>query len=71
MKDLEEHALNNTRYLPKLWVPYVDDTFVVWPYGREKPNDSLDYVNNMQLETLQRNLKFKTNYTFLTHLAES
>ena len=33
MKDLEEQALHSAPLQPSLWLRYVDDIFVIWPYG--------------------------------------
>lgn len=40
MEDLEEYALKNATDSPKLWLQYVDDTFVIQPYGKNKLNDT-------------------------------
>ena len=33
MKDLEEQALHSAPFQPSLWLRYVEDIFVIWPYG--------------------------------------
>ena len=33
LDSLEETALQSASFKPKLWVRYVDDTFVIWPHG--------------------------------------
>ena len=35
MESLETGALETFRVKPKLWVRYVDDTFVLWQHGKE------------------------------------
>ena len=33
MEDLEEQALHSAPLQPSLWLRYVEDIFVIWPYG--------------------------------------
>ena len=33
MEYLEERVLNTTILQPKMWIRYVDDTFIIWPHG--------------------------------------
>ena len=35
MEDFEEKALNQATLKPTCWYRYVDDTFVIWPHGKE------------------------------------
>ena len=32
---------------PSLWLRYVDDTFVIWPHGRDRLNDFLSHLNSL------------------------
>ena len=35
MEEFENSSLNTTDLQPNMWLRYVDDTFVVWPHGRD------------------------------------
>ena len=36
MEAFEERALESATLKPRLWVRYVDDTFVLWPHGEDE-----------------------------------
>ena len=36
MEDLEQKAIQTAVLQPKFWVRYVDNTFVIWPHGKER-----------------------------------
>ena len=36
MESFEERALMSVTLQPKMWLRYVDDTFAIWPHGREE-----------------------------------
>ena len=42
MEAFEERALESAVLCPRVWLRYVDDTFVLWPHGE----DELDAFNN-------------------------
>ena len=46
MESFETHALASFRVQPKLWVRYVDDTFVLWPYGDDELYSFHDHLNS-------------------------
>ena len=45
MEEFENSSLNTADLQPKLWLRYVDDTFVVWPHGRDTLQDFLQHLN--------------------------
>ncbi|KAF2890759.1 hypothetical protein ILUMI_15414 [Ignelater luminosus] len=47
MEDLETRALQTASHKPKLWLRYVDDTFVIWTHGREQLDGFLDHLNSI------------------------
>lgn len=47
MEDLEIRAIQTAPLKPKLWLRYVDDTFVIWTHGREHLNSFLDHLNSI------------------------
>jgi hypothetical protein len=47
MEVFEEEALKRAAYKPLCWFRYVDDTFVIWPHGRQKLDDFLLHLNNI------------------------
>lgn len=53
MENLEEKALDTAAFKPKLWLRYVDDTFVIWQHGETHLNNFLDHLN-----TLHPKIKF-------------
>ena len=57
MEHLEEKALRSAPAPPRLWIRYVDDTFVVWPHGQEKLDCFQEHLN-MQ----HSNIKFTVEH---------
>nr|XP_022909662.1 uncharacterized protein LOC111420848 [Onthophagus taurus] len=43
MEMFEEEALKKS---PKLWLHYVDDSFVIWQHGKEQLQEFLDHLNS-------------------------
>ncbi|XP_018574499.1 uncharacterized protein LOC108913431 [Anoplophora glabripennis] len=43
----EKKALKSTTLKPKCWYRYVDDTFIIWPHGRNTVADFLDHINGI------------------------
>jgi hypothetical protein len=63
MEDLEERALAQANYKPLCWFRYVDDVFVIWPYGTENLERVRDHLN-----VLRRNLQFTMEIERDVHL---
>ena len=47
MEDFEQTALMTADREPKLWLRYVDDTFIIWPHGRTQLVTFLDHLNGL------------------------
>ena len=47
MEELEETALVTCDFAPKLWLRYVDDTFVVWQHGENYLTEFLEHLNGL------------------------
>nr|XP_054773554.1 uncharacterized protein LOC129281659 [Lytechinus pictus] len=46
MEEFESTAIRSSPLLPKIWLRYVDDTFVVWQHGRHSLEDFLVHLNS-------------------------
>ena len=49
MESLEERAIESSPQKPSIWLRYVDDTFVVWPHGRENLQEFHQHLNKQHL----------------------
>ena len=47
MLNFETTALMTADHQPTIWKQYVDDTFVIWPHGREKLEYFLHHINHL------------------------
>ena len=45
MEDLEQRVIQSAPLQPKLWVQYVDDTFVIWTHGKEELRAFHEHLN--------------------------
>ena len=45
MEEFETSSLHTADLRPSLWLRCVDDTFVVWPHGRDSVQDFLQHIN--------------------------
>jgi hypothetical protein len=48
MEHFEEIALDSADHRPAKWIRYVDDTFVVWPYGPARLQQFLRHLNSLR-----------------------
>jgi hypothetical protein len=48
MEHIEKLALESAQHKPSLWLLYVDDTFLVWPHGSERLQDSLSHLSSLR-----------------------
>ena len=48
MEEFENEALQEAGSKPRLWLRYVDDTFVIWSQGRDQLEDVLSFLNGRQ-----------------------
>ena len=46
MEAFEERALKSVALRPRMWVRYVDDTFVLWPHGEDKLETFHQHLNS-------------------------
>jgi hypothetical protein len=53
MEHFEQLAVSLAHKKPAYWYRYVDDTFVVWPHGKEELQEFLKHLNN-----IHPNIKF-------------
>jgi len=47
MEDFEMKDIETATHKPACWYRYVDDTFVIWPHGKEKLTDFLNHLNGI------------------------
>ena len=48
MEHFEQTALKSAPFRPKLWIRYVDDTFIIWPHNRINLGLFLKHVNSVR-----------------------
>ncbi|XP_045477895.1 uncharacterized protein LOC123683043 [Harmonia axyridis] len=60
MEDFEGRALDQYVLKPKLWRRYVDDTFVIWPHGKETITGFLEHLNNIE-ESIKFTMEIEEN----------
>ena len=53
MEEFEQLAITTSDHKPKIWLRYVDDTFVIWQHGQDNLRLFLDHLNS-----LHTNIKF-------------
>jgi hypothetical protein len=47
MEDFEEGTISGAVNKPYYWFCYINDMFVIWPYGSERQKNFLEYQNNI------------------------
>ena len=47
MEDFDTKAISLATHKPTCWCRYVDDTFVIWPHGKEKLTEFLNHRNGI------------------------
>jgi len=62
MADFEEKALTKAYLKPKLWLRYVDDTFVIWTHGRKELGSFVEYLNSIH-ESIKFTMELETNHS--------
>ena len=58
MGDLEENLLNSADKRPDIWWRYIDDVFVIWPFGERCLMEFLNYINS-----IHPTIKFTTEWS--------
>ena len=53
MEDFEKRAIEQVPHKPVCWLRYVDDTFVIWPHGKQKLGEFLNHLNG-----IHKNIQF-------------
>lgn len=48
MEAFEQKAINLATDEPKLWVQYIDNTFVIWQHGQDKLEPYQQHLNSLQ-----------------------
>ena len=48
MESFEQEALNSANDKPKLWVRFVDNTFVIWQHGLDKLEPFQQHLNSVR-----------------------
>jgi hypothetical protein len=59
MEHFEQLALDSAPHKSAMWLRYVDDTFVVWPYGTEKLQEFFSHINSLR-STIQFTMEMET-----------
>ena len=47
MEDFEKRAIEQEPHKPVCWFRYVDDTFVIWPHGKQELGQFLNHLNGI------------------------
>ena len=60
MHIFERNALANSRFSPLLWLRFIDDIFMAWPYSVSELQDFVSYLNSIN-ESIQFTYKYSEN----------
>lgn len=60
MEHFERLAVDTSPLQPKLWLRYVDDTFVVWPHGQDALHAFLQHLNGVR-DSIQFTMEAESN----------
>ena len=60
MEAFEERALKSAVQRPRVWLRYVDDTFVIWPHGEDELDTFHNHLNN-QHPSIQFTMEKESN----------
>jgi hypothetical protein len=60
MEWFEKKALDTCAKKPTLWLRYVDDTFVIWPHGKEELQKFLQHLNSLH-QAIQFTIEIENN----------
>jgi hypothetical protein len=63
MEHFDKIAQDTADHKPTKWLRHVDDTFVVWPHGPEKLQQSLHFLNSFR-PTIVFTMEVEANDTF-------
>ena len=55
MESFEQEVLQQAKDNPRLWVHYVDNTFIIWQHGLEKLQPFQQHLNSLQ-DSIKLNL---------------
>ena len=47
MEEFEQLAINTSDHRPKVWLRYVDDTFIIWQHGQDNLQLFLEHLNGL------------------------
>jgi hypothetical protein len=58
MEDIEDKYITLSSLHPKLWIRFVNDTFVIWPHGRDISEIFKDHLN-IQFEDIKLTMEIE------------
>ena len=70
MEHLEQIALQTASLSPRLWLRYVDDTFVIWLHGQEELEHFHEHLN-MQHQNIKFTVEVEEDNKLSSEMAPS